>query len=48
MQVNETPYHSSVGEYKEKVEGAMAKAKSLKYRVSELIVQCEALSVLIQ
>jgi hypothetical protein len=46
MQVNETSYHSSVDEYKEEVESALARAKSLKCRVSELIGQCEVLKKL--
>jgi hypothetical protein len=42
MQVNETSYRRSLHEYKEKVEDALAKTKSLRRQVSELILLCEA------
>jgi hypothetical protein len=44
--VNETHYHNSVVERKEKVEAALARLQSLKYQVTELRVQCEALKKL--
>ena len=46
MQVNEASHHRSVREYKEKVEGVLVKAKSLRRQVSELILLCEAVKEL--
>ena len=45
MQVNDTHYSTSLSERKEKVEAALARLKSLKIRISELRVQCEALKL---
>ena len=45
MQANDIRRRSSVDERKEKVEAALAMLKSLKYQVSELRAQCEALKL---
>ena len=46
MQVNDVSYRSIVGERKEKVEAALARLKAMKYQISELRAQCEALKKL--
>ena len=46
MQVNDVRCRSSVGERKEKAEATLARLKSLKYQVSKLRAQCEALKEL--
>jgi hypothetical protein len=42
MPVNNVRYRSSMVERKEKVEAALIRLKSLKWRISELRAQCEA------
>jgi len=46
MHVNKTSYHRSVHEYEEKLEGVLVRAKSLRARVSDIILLCEAVKEL--
>ena len=45
MPVNDVRYRSSVFEHKEKIEAALIRLKSLKWRISELRAQCEAFNL---